>query len=130
MRKFEVGDRVRFREDYLQYKAGHIAEVVKLDGDGDPITIRPDDGRDDPWMHETLHEVAELITDSDTINHPAHYAGSNGIECIDAMRATLTPDEFRGYCKGAAFKYIWRERQKGGNESLAKAVWYLNEAQK
>lgn len=129
MLEFKVGDRVRLKEEYLSYPAGHVLDVIKLDDAGDPVTPRPDGG-DDPWYHKDLHEIAELITESDPINHPAHYAGSNGIECIDAMRATLTADEFRGYCKGAAFKYIWRERQKGGNESLAKAVWYLNEAQK
>lgn len=69
-------------------------------------------------------------TESDPINHPDHYQSESGIECIDAIRAALTPEEFRGYCKGAALKYIWRERKKGGNESLGKGVWYLNEAQK
>lgn len=66
----------------------------------------------------------------DTVNHPDHYQSASGLECIDAIRAALTPEEFRGYCKGAALKYIWREAKKGQNESLAKAVWYLNEAQK
>ena len=63
----------------------------------------------------------------DSVNHPAHYT-QGAIECIDAIKAQLTPEEFRGYCKGAAAKYIWRERHKGGDESLAKAVWYLNAA--
>lgn len=67
---------------------------------------------------------------SDPVNHPDHYQSASGLECIDAIRAAMTPEEFRGYCKGAALKYIWREAKKGQNESLAKAVWYLNEAQK
>lgn len=76
-------------------------------------------------------EWCELITATpDPINHPDHYQSESGIECIDAIRAALTPEEFRGYCKGAALKYIWRERKKGENESLGKGVWYLNEAQK
>jgi hypothetical protein len=60
----------------------------------------------------------------DNVNHPAHYKQGD-IECIDAIEAALTPEEFRGYCKGNAMKYIWRERHKGQNESLQKAVWYL-----
>jgi hypothetical protein len=40
--------------------------------------------------------------------------------------AALTEEEFRGYCKGNAMKYIWRERHKGGTESLEKAQWYLS----
>jgi hypothetical protein len=64
----------------------------------------------------------------DNVNHPEHYT-AGAIECIEAIRAALTPEEFRGYCKGNAIKYVWRERLKGGNESLAKASWYLNESQ-
>jgi hypothetical protein len=58
------------------------------------------------------------------VNHPTHYAAGD-IECIDAIRAALTPDEFRGFCKGNVIKYAWRERLKGGVESLRKAAWYL-----
>lgn len=67
---------------------------------------------------------------SDPVNNPAHYQSATGLECIDAIRAALTPEEFRGYCKAAALKYIWREQLKGGDESLAKACWYLSAAQK
>lgn len=62
---------------------------------------------------------------SDNVNHPPHYA-SGGLECIECIRAALTPEEFRGYCKGNVLKYTWRERHKGGRESLQKAQWYLN----
>lgn len=75
-------------------------------------------------------DICPLGGSPDPVNHPDHYQSASGLECIDAIRAALTPDEFRGYCKGAALKYIWREAKKGQNESLAKAVWYLNEAQK
>lgn len=60
----------------------------------------------------------------DLVNFPPHYR-QGGIECIDAIRAALTEEEFRGYCKGNALKYIWRERHKGGDESLLKADWYI-----
>ena len=48
-----------------------------------------------------------------------------GLECIDAIRAALTPEEMRGYAKGCAIKYVWRERDKGGDGDLMKAVDYL-----
>ena len=67
-------------------------------------------------------EVVQQIVD--VVNHPPHYT-QGGIECIDAIRAALTADEWRGYVKGNALKYIWRERHKGGDESIAKAAWYL-----
>jgi hypothetical protein len=60
----------------------------------------------------------------DPVNAPPHYRQGD-IECIDAIRAALTDEEWRGYCKGNAIKYVWRERHKGGDESVAKAGWYL-----
>ena len=60
----------------------------------------------------------------DNVNHPAHYKQGD-IECIDAIKAALTPEEFRGYLKGNIIKYTWRERMKGNIESLKKAAWYL-----
>ena len=65
------------------------------------------------------------IIQPDLVNHPPHYA-SGAIECIEAIEAQLTPEEYRGYLKGNCVKYQWRERQKGGLESLKKAQWYLN----
>lgn len=61
---------------------------------------------------------------SDPIN-PDHYKQGE-VECIVAIRAALTPDEFRGYCKGNAIKYVWREKYKGGADDCLKAAWYLN----
>jgi hypothetical protein len=61
----------------------------------------------------------------DLVNHPPHYA-DGGIECIEAIEAQLTSEEYRGYLKGNCAKYVWRERHKGGTESLKKARWYLD----
>lgn len=61
---------------------------------------------------------------SDPVNGPGHYR-QGGVECIDAIQAALTVEEFRGYCKGNVLKYVWRERHKGGAESLRKAAWYV-----
>jgi hypothetical protein len=64
---------------------------------------------------------------SDPVNHPDHYTAGN-IECIDAIQAALTPEQFIGYCRGNAIKYIWRADRKGGIQDLQKAIWYLNRA--
>ena len=63
-------------------------------------------------------------TMSDTVNHPAHYT-SGGVECIEAIKASMTADGFCDYCKGNIIKYIWRWRDKGGIEDLKKAQVYL-----
>ena len=61
----------------------------------------------------------------DNVNNPAHYKKSD-VECIDAISSALSPDEFKGYCKGNILKYVWRENHKGKKEDLKKAQWYLN----
>lgn len=64
------------------------------------------------------------MTNDSRVDHPDHY-NAGPVECIDALQSALTPEEFAGFCKGNALKYIWREQHKGGIESLRKAVWYL-----
>ncbi|NBR59095.1 MAG: DUF3310 domain-containing protein [Opitutaceae bacterium] len=54
---------------------------------------------------------------------PAHYT-RGAVECIDAIEAALTPEEYRGYLKGNVLKYFWRERDKGGLQSIQKAEYY------
>lgn len=59
------------------------------------------------------------------INHPAHY-NQSGIECIDAIEAALTPDEFIRFLKGQILKYTWRTGHKDkASQDFAKAEWYL-----
>lgn len=61
------------------------------------------------------------------VNSPLHYQSSNGIECIDAIEAALTPDEFRGFLKGNAIKYLWRNGKKDNAEQDAKkGRWYMD----
>lgn len=63
--------------------------------------------------------------DDDLVQSPSHYADSE-IECIDAMRASMTKEAFSGYCKGNVMKYLWRFEKKGeGTRDLEKAKVYL-----
>jgi hypothetical protein len=65
---------------------------------------------------------------SDPVNRPAHYTGGR-IECIDAIRAALTHEEFIAYCRGQAMKYAWRAGHKDNHaEDLRKGAWYLTRA--
>lgn len=47
---------------------------------------------------------------SDPIN-PDHYK-RGGLETIDIMKSKLTPEEFRGKCKGDQYKYLDRRGYK------------------
>jgi hypothetical protein len=61
----------------------------------------------------------------DAVNHPQHYTSGN-IECIEAIKASMSREAFEGYLKGNAMKYLWRYRLKGkAQEDLQKADWYL-----
>lgn len=64
---------------------------------------------------------------TDSVLQPKHYMqGSH--ECIDEIKAMLTPDEFKGFLKGNVIKYRYRANLKNGKEDLAKAdnyVYYL-----
>ena len=66
----------------------------------------------------------EVEPTNDAVQHPSHYT-QGGIECIEAIRASMTTDGFCDYCKGNIIKYIWRWRDKGGVEDLRKASVYL-----
>lgn len=61
----------------------------------------------------------------DNVEHPSHYC-RGGIECIDAIEASLGKDEFTGFLRGNIIKYVWRYKDKNGLEDLKKAQWYLN----
>lgn len=61
----------------------------------------------------------------DTVNRPVHY-NQSGIECIDAIAASMTPAEFQAYLKGNVQKYLWRYQHKNGVEDCRKAQWYLD----
>jgi len=68
-----------------------------------------------------------MVTEEfDQVDHPEHYA-KGSLECIDWIRAMLSPEEYRGYLKGAALKYIWRYEDKGTpTQDLEKARKYLS----
>lgn len=62
---------------------------------------------------------------TDAIN-PDHYK-QGGIECIDAMKASMTAEQFQGYLKGQVIKYLWRLGLKDAAvQDARKAKWYLD----
>lgn len=73
-------------------------------------------------------DVAFKRPAADMVNHPPHYQ-TEGIECIDAIRAALGLDGFVAHCRGNAIKYSWRAGKKDqAAQDLRKAAWYLNRA--
>ena len=74
-----------------------------------------------PWA--TKEELP--VIQEDLVNHPSHYT-DGGIECIEAIEAQLTVEEYRGYLRGNCAKYLWRCNLKGKpKQDLEKCQWYL-----
>ena len=60
------------------------------------------------------------------INHPIHYGGDTEYECIKVLNAWMTKDEFIGFCKGNALKYLCRSGKKDEIlQEYNKAKWYI-----
>jgi hypothetical protein len=75
---------------------------------------------------------AALIGDCEDCAHSRevdslpHYT-RGAIECIDAIKASMTPVEFNALLKGQTMKYLWRYQHKGAPvQDLHKAQWYLS----
>ena len=70
--------------------------------------------------------LVEEESEQDNVNSPSHYT-KGGIECIDAIEASMTREAFLGYLKGNVQKYVFRYESKSNpTEDLKKAQWYLN----
>ena len=74
---------------------------------------------------DDLKGTIEETEYKEEVNHPTRY-NSNKYECIDVMVDVFGKEEAAAFCKLNAFKYIWREKHKGGVEDIDKAIWYLS----
>lgn len=64
---------------------------------------------------------------SEEVHSPDHYT-AGGIEVIDYLKAKLTPEEYRGFLRGNAIKYLSRAGLKGSSHTdYRKAQWYLEQ---
>jgi len=62
----------------------------------------------------------------DVIN-PSHYQ-RDGMECIDAIKAAVQNlSGAEAFETGAAIKYLWRWKEKGGKDDLNKAIWFIRD---
>lgn len=66
----------------------------------------------------------------DRVSKPSHYRSHHDeypeLECIDAIQASMPPEQFAAYLKGSAMKYLWRYENKGEPlNDLRKAKTFL-----
>lgn len=75
-------------------------------------------------MKFKVGEDFEVENLNDNVNHPNHYE-TGKYQCIDVMEEALGKQVVEDFCIANAFKYIYRHKNKGGAEDIAKAKWYL-----
>lgn len=68
--------------------------------------------------------------DTDEVHNPKHYKlnGLN-IEVVDVIKAVLTEEEFKGWCRGNALKYLMRAGKKDKSkekQDFAKAGVFIS----
>ena len=132
--KFKVGDKVKVVSlqqedrgdcDVLVGAVGIVDEYLDADQYLKYVVEFTDNEQGNyiwSWGEDNLELFKET---QDNVNNPNHYT-TTSIECIVAMEAMLSPEEFIGYLRGNIFKYQWRYKQKNGVEDLKKAQWYQN----
>lgn len=106
-----------------------------IDEDGDYYLISSDEDIRNYYIKDRFKKMDNdkfTITQNtneekpDMVNHPKHYtSGTLGIEVINTMEMCSTEDEFMGYLRCNALKYISRFENKNGLEDVKKCAWYV-----
>lgn len=63
----------------------------------------------------------------ENVNHPKHYGGDTPYECIKVLKAWVSDEEYKGFLRCNAIKYLCRAGKKDETvQELKKASWYIN----
>ena len=69
--------------------------------------------------------AVDNLKEADMVDNPEHYT-FGGIETVDYLRAKLTKEEFIGWCRGNALKYLSRAGHKDEElQEYRKAAKYI-----
>lgn len=79
------------------------------------------------WSREGNRPVDEVCSVKEEVNHPERYGGDTTYECIKVLEAWLPDEQYKGFLRGNALKYLCRVGKKDEvMQELKKAQWYLN----
>ena len=99
---------------------------AKMYGTIEPKSVAPEE----PSIGVPIVDGTLTATMNDAVHHPSHYTLPGlTVESVDVIRAVLTPEEFKGWCKGNALKYSLRPGRKDPTkevQDLAKAGVFLS----
>lgn len=74
-------------------------------------------------LNELVEQTEKVV---DMVSHPPHYEGSTSLECIECMELVFGVNAVCFFCLCNSFKYLWRYKNKNGEEDVKKARWYLD----
>jgi hypothetical protein len=75
-------------------------------------------------LYDEFLDRQDNIT-GDVVNYPSHYKIAEGVEVIDIIEKSLTPEQFEGYLLGNILKYRLRAGEKGDlKEDIGKSNRY------
>ena len=84
-----------------------------------------DEATPQEWDYASALSKLSIRKTPDPVERPDHY-NKGAIEAIEAIKASMPDNEFNGYLKGNALKYLWRYDYKGKPvEDLRKCKWYI-----
>jgi len=71
-------------------------------------------------------EIIDKEKDKSVISHPDRYGGDTTYECIKVLEAWMPAEQYKGFLRGNAIKYLCRVGKKDETvQELKKAKWYL-----
>jgi hypothetical protein len=72
-------------------------------------------------------EIIDKEKDKSVISHPERYGGDTTYECIKVLEAWLPEEQYKGFLRGNALKYLCRVGKKDEVvQELKKARFYLD----
>jgi hypothetical protein len=72
-------------------------------------------------------EIIDKEKDKSVISHPERYGGDTTYECIKVLEAWLPREQYKGFLRGNALKYLCRVGKKDEVvQELKKARFYLD----
>lgn len=71
-------------------------------------------------------EIIDKEKDKSVISHPERYGGDTTYECIKVLEAWMPTEQYKGFLRGNAIKYLCRVGKKDETvQELKKSKWYL-----
>lgn len=114
MEKREAAARLRELSKSATSKVSYTAQIADAIG----VTILGEVGLE--GFKSVCYELAALIEEPDD---PERY-DRNGMKSLDFIRKVLTKEQYEGFCRGNALKYLIRYDYKGGLDDVLKAWDY------